>query len=80
MKEKKTPEYTRRAIEKYKAGKYVFSVLLPADYKGIIKENESSVNGYINRLVKDDLTRRGLLPVDAEQQPEADQGRGICPY
>lgn len=60
-KKHKTPEYTRRAIEKYRAGKYSVSVLLPSEYKSIIQQNETSANSYISRLVREDLTRRGLL-------------------
>jgi len=61
--EKKTPEYTRRAIEKYRSKKYQFVVAVPLEYKEILKNSiDNSVNAYVNELITADLKRRGLLP------------------
>ena len=46
------------------------SVTLPKGHKNIITANGESVNGYINRLVHDDLLSRGLIKDKTENTPE----------
>lgn len=57
----KVPEYTRRAINKYKERKYNLSVALPLEYKELILSTGFSGNGFVNEAVKNELVRRGLL-------------------
>ena len=53
-----TPEYNRRAIERYKAKKDNVSVLLPLGTKDKVKQlTGESMNGFINRLVLAELSR-----------------------
>lgn len=64
------------------------TVTMPKGTAALIRENVGqSVNAYINGLVIDDLTRRGLLPgQDAGQQQTTEPGqdqeppRPVCPY
>lgn len=59
---KKTPEYIRKAVKKYNDKFDKIMVRLPAGYADIIREQIGiSGNAYINKLVYDDLNRRGLL-------------------
>ena len=58
----KVPEYTRRAIDKYRESKYNVSVTLPIEYRELIRSAGFSGNGFINEAVKNELIRRGLLP------------------
>lgn len=63
-KKKTTPEYTRKAIERYNAKFDRVAVNLPKGTAALIREHETSVNGYIVRLVREDLTRRGLIDTE----------------
>lgn len=53
----KTPEYTRRAIDKYTSGKERLSLLLPEGTKAAIeaKRGKVSYNAYILELIRKDL-------------------------
>ena len=54
----KTPEYSRRAINKYQAGKDKASVLLPLGTKDRIRTlTGESTSGFINRVVAAELER-----------------------
>lgn len=77
---KKTPEYTRRAIDKYRASKYNISISFPKEYGEILKATGESVNGYINRLVREDLTRRGLLSDASSAGTDAGGAVSECPF
>lgn len=52
---------------------------LPHGYKSIITDNIGSVNGYINKLVQDDLRNRGLLPGDGSGAATAESDEDISP-
>lgn len=43
------------------------TITMGRELETAIKENETSVNGYIVRLVREDLTRRGLLSAEDPQ-------------
>lgn len=75
----KTPEYTRKAIEKYNSKFDRFTVNIPKGYKEIIRSKIGMTCGaYINMLVVEDLTRRGLLNA-AERLQEAPQRAAEIP-
>ena len=64
LKDSKERQY-KRQNEYIKNNFYRVSVTLPKEYKSIIASaGVGSVNGYITGLVRDDLTRRGLLSAD----------------
>ena len=62
----KTPEYTRAAIDRYNNKFDRVTVRLDRGTRGIIEDmpDVSSLNDYIRGLVYDDLTGRGLWPMD----------------
>lgn len=64
--ETKTPNYTRKAIDKYNAKFFRATVTFPKEYKDILtaENTELSVSAYVNQLVHADLIKRGLLPAD----------------
>ena len=73
----KTPDYTRKAIDKYNNKFDRMTVNLQKGYKQLINNNIGlSCNAYINMLVKEDLTRRGLLPNDQGPRENTDK----CPF
>ena len=86
----KTPEYTRKAIDKYKKSKYQVLAALPPEYKELIKSTGLSGNAFLNVAAKNELTRRGLLnaaediqetPQNAAQElPEENTPRNNCPF
>ena len=58
MAKPKTPEYTRRAIQKYMAEKDKATVVFPKGTKDRIKElTGESINSFVNRLVLAELER-----------------------
>ena len=75
----KTPEYTRKAIEKYNSKFDRFTVNIPKGYKEIIRNKIGMTCGaYINMLVMEDLQRRGLIDA-AEDIQEAPQRAAETP-
>lgn len=58
----------KRQNEYIKQNYFRTTITMSKDIGATIKENEDSINGYINRLVREDLTRRGLL--DGEGNPK----------
>ncbi len=58
MAKRVTPEYTRKAIDKYMSEKDKATVILPKGTKDKIRElTGESVNAFINRLVLAELER-----------------------
>lgn len=74
----KTPEYTRKAIDKYKKSKYQVLAALPPEYKELIKTTGLSGNAFLNVAAKNELTRRGLLNA-ADDIQEASQRAAETP-
>ncbi len=72
MENRRVPDYTRKAIEKYKSTKYIVNAALPLEYKELIKQAGFSGNGFINMAVRNELARMGLLPdrFQEETKPE----------
>lgn len=66
MAKNKTPDYTRRAIEKYNEKFYKVLVRVPIEYQDKIKSIGLSGNAYINDLIKDDLIKRGMIEEDTK--------------
>lgn len=64
----KTPDYVRRAVDKYRGNFDTATVRLPKGTAQVIREQVGkSVNGYVVSLVREDLTRRGLLPPQGDK-------------
>ena len=58
-----TPEYTRKAIDKYNAKFDRFTLNIPKGYKDIIKNKIGlSCSAYINELIELDFEKRGIRP------------------
>lgn len=58
----KTPDYTRKAIDKYNQKFDRVTANIPKGYKKIIADNIGlSFGQYINMLILEDFSRRGLL-------------------
>ena len=86
----KTPEYTRKAIDKYKKSKYQVLAALPPEYRELIKSTGLSGNAFLNVAAKNELTRRGLLNAAerlqeapqraAQEPPEENTPRNNCPF
>ena len=58
-KETKTPAYTKRAIDKYRAKKETTTLLLPTGTKEKAKQKypDLSFNAYVNMLIDKDLNQ-----------------------
>ena len=66
----KVPIYTQNAINKYMENKDRISLVLPGGYKDKIRAaGEISVNGYIKRLIDEDLAKRSGTAADPDQCP-----------
>lgn len=62
-----TPDYTRKAIDKYNSKFDRFTVNLPKGYKEIIKEKIGlSCSAYINELIEQDFKKRKIKLPDTE--------------
>lgn len=70
----------RRQNEYIKNNYDRLSVTFPKGYKNIMRGIDGeSVNGYINRLVREDLTRRGLLRDASESDQQGTTAAGDTP-
>lgn len=71
-----TPDYTKRAIQKYQASKERIVLLMEQGTKERIKQaTGQSVNGYISSLVKADLDRLEHSQETKEQEQPRKPGR-----
>lgn len=57
-----TPEYTRRAIDKYKAKYKQIAILMQPELKDLMMENlgDKSMTQYITDLIIEDLKKKGV--------------------
>jgi hypothetical protein len=70
----KTPEYTRRAVQKYRENKDQINLVLDKGIKARIETlTGEKASAYIKKLVMDDLQRMeaGNGPKDQEPKPQA---------
>lgn len=70
MTKKKTPDYTRRAVDKYRAEKENLYIYLPKGAKAAIIATGEKFGAYVWALIKSDLERRGLWPPEEAQDGE----------
>ena len=78
--ERQTKQYKRQ--NDYIKNNYDrISVTFPKGYKNAMqKTGADSVNGYINKLVREDLTRRGLLSDASSAGTDAGGAVSECPF